>query len=548
MSLTKVTYAMIQGGPASVLDFIPAGVNPATTDVTTYIQNVLDNYDYVIFPEGHYSVSSLNFNRDGQQVDFQDAYLIGNATTATTAIAVFTAIQSRYNNFKIFQVSPPYASAVYNANYTAAMQITALSSSNYAGRCTWTQLGIYQAKIGVLYGKTASPVDAPVSENNIIGGEFRDVERCFFVKQPNGFCFVTNMVVDCQNYGGIPAFNYTTSAACEMEDGWMQFTNCSFVKGQSALGFLFVCAGNVYKGTTVLTGCQAEAACTNFYGGDDGRYYIDGFRNNLFNNATSAFIEFKSNSIGVFNATNLFYTRGVGGEAVTKGLINSYSLAQWEVSFVNGVFENQNMQAILDSDNHYTTQCSVRFKNCITKDVTYGVVRIDTSAYTAVPALLNLPVGGVGAVPPIAQYQTVTSGGSTILVQTDAGPTFNQCIVMTAGTSGNNQLLAYPSAGANWPYDTKSDVLEWCQKVTAGANGFNGSIIVYYYDSGTLLGTSTLQSGTVGNIAVGNTAAVGWVKNQIILPDTNPKATTYGVEFRQAANSQQWKIGGIRVY
>lgn len=547
MSLTKVTYAMIQGGPASVLDFIPAGVDPATTDVTSYIQNVLDNYDYVIFPKGHYSVSTLNFNRDGQQVDFQDAYLIGNATTATTAIAVFTAIQSRYNNFKVFQVSPPYQSAVYNANYTAAVQITALSVSNYAGRCTWTQLGIYQAKIGVLYG-SISATDAPVSENNIIGGEFRDVERCFFVNQPNGFCYVTNMTIDCQNYGGIPGFSYATSAACEMQDGWMQFTNCEFIKGQSTAGYLLICAGSVYKGTMTITGCHAEAACTNFYGDDNGRFYVDGYRNNIFNNAVSAFIEFRSNTSGIFKATNLFYTRGVNGEAATVGLINSHVAAQWNISITNGVFENQNLNALLDSDNHYSTQCTVSFKDCITQDNTYGILRLDSAAYTAVPALLNLPVGGVGAVPPVAQYQTVTSGGSTILVQTDAGPTFNQCIEMVAGSSGNNQLLTYPSSGANWPYGNKSNVLEWCQKVPASANGFNGSIIIYYYDSGTLVGTTTLASGGVGNIASGNTAAIGWTKNQILLPATAPTATTYGIEFRQAANSQTWKIGGIRVY
>lgn len=539
MSLTKASFSMITGAPVNVKDF--GAIGDGTTDDTAAIQNAITSNLSVYFPAGFYAVTTVNFDLDGQQVTFDNAYLKGIATTSTTTIAKFTALQSRYIGLKVF--------GNYNINYTSAMQITADSASNYAGRCTWTNLGIYGAKIGVLYGKTSSPVDAPVSENNIIGGEFRDVERCFFVKQPNGFCYVTGMVVDCQRYEWDAGnFSFAVSAACEMEDGWMQFTNCSFLKGQSALGFLFVCAGNVYKGTTIITGCQAEAACTNFYGGDNGRYYIDGFRNNLFNNATSAFIEFKSNSIGVFNATNLFYTRGVGGEAVTKGLINSYSMAQWDVSFINGVFENQNIQAILDSDNHYTTQCSVRFKNCITKDATYGVIRIDTSAYTAVPALLNLPVGGVGSVPPTAQYQTTTAGGSTILVQTDAGPTFNQCIVMTAGTAGNNQLFTYPSAGTNWPYDTKSDVLEWYQKVTAGANGFNGSIIVYYYDSGTLLGTNTLQSGTCGNIDLGNTGAIDWVKNQIILPDTAPKSTTYGVEFRQAANSQQWKISGIRVY
>lgn len=557
---SNITFASALFNDAALVSFIAAGagavqrtaqnkmrdivsvkdygaVGDGVTDDTTAIQACIDQNLCVYFPDGFYAVTSITTTLAGQILHFDNAYLKGIAAVATTAILRIRKGQSTFNDVKIY--------GNYNLNYTAAMRVDAASAADYPGKCNWKNLSIYATKIGVLIGATSAPVDAPVSENHIVGGDFRDVERCFYVNQPNGFFNITNMTVDCQKYEWDlyhpGSFSYTVSAACEIVEGWMMFTNCEFLKGQTSLGSLLINAD-----TLTVTGCNGECAATNFYGQTGGMFYVDGYRCNYFNNTTSAFIEFASSSTGEFKATNMRYARGANGEASTVGLIDSNAAAVWNCDFVNCVFENQNMPALLDSDNHYSTTCSVRFNNCYTKDVTYGTRRLGTSEFTAVPALLNLPVGGVGAAPPAAQYQ-VTVGGTSILVETDAGDTFNQCIDMIAG-AGNNQLFTYPAAGTNWPYEQKSGVLEWYQKVVAGANGFNGSIIIYYYDSGTLLTTYTLATGTVGNVPSGNTAAIGWTKNQLLLPHFSLKATTCGVEFRQAATSQRWKVAGIRVY
>lgn len=59
MSLTKVTYSMIDGAPVNVLDYIPSNVNPATTNVTTYFAAALAVNGSVYVPNGTYIISEL---------------------------------------------------------------------------------------------------------------------------------------------------------------------------------------------------------------------------------------------------------------------------------------------------------------------------------------------------------------------------------------------------------------------------------------------------------------------------------------------------------
>lgn len=56
MSLTKVSFSMIKGAPANVLDY--GAVGDGITDDTSAIQTALDANDYIWFPAGTYLVSS----------------------------------------------------------------------------------------------------------------------------------------------------------------------------------------------------------------------------------------------------------------------------------------------------------------------------------------------------------------------------------------------------------------------------------------------------------------------------------------------------------
>ena len=65
MSLTKVSYSMITGAPANVLDF--GAVGDGTTDDTAAIQAALTTGRSVYLPQNTYAISAtLRLNSDGQ--------------------------------------------------------------------------------------------------------------------------------------------------------------------------------------------------------------------------------------------------------------------------------------------------------------------------------------------------------------------------------------------------------------------------------------------------------------------------------------------------
>ena len=526
----------------SVKDF--GAVGDGTTDDTSACQYALDNYDHVVFPEGSYAVTNLTTTRAQQVVEFSNAQLKGIASSSTTAIFRIRKAQSVFYNLNV--------NGNYNTNYTAAIRIDAASGSDYPGKCAWFNTRVYSSLIGILIGDMTSPVDAPVSENHFIGGDFRDVERNFVCYQPNGFTFISNMTLDCQRYEwelvSPGSFSYSRSCSIELYEGWMQFTNCSLIKAQTPLGYLVVNGNSTagVAGTLVFSDCQAEAACPHFFGYNESQFTINGWRTNWFNNATGPFIRVDNGSSGNLVATNLYYTRA--SAAAAEALIDSTTAEGWFFHFANCEFQEQNIGSLLEGPRGASTLSQVEFVNCYTNDTTYGKVLLDTSNINIDPGLIELPVGGVGSAPPAAQWQT-TVGGTSILVQTDAGTEHNQCIDMIAG-AGINQLFSWPAAGKTCPYLKETGILEFWQKAIAGANGFNASIIMYYDDSGTNLGNYTLTDGTggIGKIANGNTSAVDWHRVQIVIPGWYPKATKIGFEFRQQATSQQWKIAGVRVF
>ena len=63
MALTKATYSMIAGAPTLVDDFIPAGVDPAATDVSSYIQNAINSLPTAnTGVRGHLAFSNKRYN------------------------------------------------------------------------------------------------------------------------------------------------------------------------------------------------------------------------------------------------------------------------------------------------------------------------------------------------------------------------------------------------------------------------------------------------------------------------------------------------------
>jgi hypothetical protein len=89
MSLTKVSYAMINGDPANVLDF--GAVGDGTTDNTTAIQAALNSgADSVFFPEGTYLVGSGGLTWPANVYLYGNATILRNAATPTGAALLGT--------------------------------------------------------------------------------------------------------------------------------------------------------------------------------------------------------------------------------------------------------------------------------------------------------------------------------------------------------------------------------------------------------------------------------------------------------------------------
>lgn len=98
MGLTKVTYAMIEGAVANVLDF--GAVGDGSANDTTAIQAAIDSGNrYVFFPEGTYNVTSLTLD-DGVCLVGESPFNSIIQTTSATATVVTTTISNEIKNLK----------------------------------------------------------------------------------------------------------------------------------------------------------------------------------------------------------------------------------------------------------------------------------------------------------------------------------------------------------------------------------------------------------------------------------------------------------------
>lgn len=106
MSLTKVSYSLINGAPVNLLDFIPAGVDIANDDCSAYIQNALDSKtsNAVIYGGGlNYRCESGIVIKGGNKVlDMGNGTLTFVNSSPTYAVTIetvtATAAGQEYNN------------------------------------------------------------------------------------------------------------------------------------------------------------------------------------------------------------------------------------------------------------------------------------------------------------------------------------------------------------------------------------------------------------------------------------------------------------------
>jgi hypothetical protein len=115
MSLTKVTYSMIDGAPVNVMDYIPPNVNPATTDVTTYFAAALAVSKSIYVPNGTYVLGDLKLESGYKIIGQNEKEVIFKGLSTTTKIIKTNDTVTNYANL------PPFVIDTILANFTLDM-------------------------------------------------------------------------------------------------------------------------------------------------------------------------------------------------------------------------------------------------------------------------------------------------------------------------------------------------------------------------------------------------------------------------------------------
>lgn len=154
MGLTKVTYSMIEGAVANVLDF--GAVGDGSANDTAAIQAAIDSGNrYVFFPEGTYNVTSLTLD-DGVCLVGESAFNSVIQTTSATATVITTAISNEIRNLKI----------VSSVTRTSGFYIDVQGNGFLADNC---EFGEYYIAINV-----GTIGDAVIVNSRVFNCTFRD--------------------------------------------------------------------------------------------------------------------------------------------------------------------------------------------------------------------------------------------------------------------------------------------------------------------------------------------------------------------------------------
>lgn len=98
MALTKVTYAMIDGAMANVMDYIPNNVDPSTTDVTQYFNAAFVACNVIYVPNGTYILSELKLESGYEIHGESKTGVIFKGLSSTTKIIKSNNSVTDYNN------------------------------------------------------------------------------------------------------------------------------------------------------------------------------------------------------------------------------------------------------------------------------------------------------------------------------------------------------------------------------------------------------------------------------------------------------------------
>ena len=519
------------------------GVIPrAGIDNTVNFQAALDSASEAVtlyVPPGTYDVTTLIMRRNHTRMIFAGAATIrGIATVATTAVFQITR--------PFFQCYGGVFSGNLSTNYTTCIQWYAPTANDVPSHCTLFAPSINDSYIGILFGSVTNPLSAAVSENHIIGGTFRGVERNIYSNQPNGFLHISNMVLSCQQ-NELPTFNHVLASCLENHEGVLSLNQCNIIKNTAEAGQGWAIVNThatALRSIITLNDCQTEISSRFLFAGGNSNTRIHGLYCNQWVSGLDNFIEVEDSTEPIFiEGDGIEYVRAAGAEGSTTGLLDTHTNPNVVARFTNCTLRNQLSIAALTSTeyNRWFTG-DVRIKNSVVADLLAAVTmplemaEHNLAWYYHKPDVtrwaVNSSNGGNSFLPvPVGQaefasaYRFICVAGAQIYA--DMNVNIDQSI------RGQNRLM----------------VLEATLQSEASTTQFFGLCNALYYNDGNVFLSS--QDLTDGNGRIGHLASVGglqaWRRIRKVL-NVPRNCSEISIRFGCQTFAQTFYVGNIKVY
>ena len=510
MSLTKVSYSMIQGASLNVFDFmtdaeiadVKAGTR--TLDVTLAVQNAINASDGkgLFFPNGAYKVTTVEIGGEGRTIWFDEATLYGGAVSGTDCVVRYKALQSNIFGMRI--------NGNFNLNYSYMLWwYDATRSSQF--NCFFG-LEIFYAKVAMLYGAVppASATNFAQSENTIYGFRTRGLERGVIMNHGNGFLFMEgqHLSVQGEEWATNSPGNFDTS----LNHAFLAYAGTLSLNGgelQNSIAASTSVGPRIEGGRVLMTGVVTEVSAPF---GVSGKLYINGGR--IFNTQSLTpqfYIATGANALSVIEVNDCTIERSdIVGSFSSQPLVNNVgSSDNIDITFKDCEIREWASFVQLANGN----QQSVRYISCKyypngTQDPRYAVYKLDTNGQD-ITDLPNIDKKGYST---NGFYLTVSFGaGSSIALNADVPNAYyaNSIQVLATGeayatTADSTTLNSIKSTGFSVTQFDNFMIEGWFKIVDTGTGVAAGAGLVVFDSAGTLV---TFYNAFTNNASVMTT---GW--------------------------------------
>lgn len=505
-------------------------------DVTTAVQNFINTIGpgkEITFPAGSYSVTQVTFGQGNQTVR-----MLGNA--AFCARKGDTGDTITYDS--VVRITAPYVtiydlniSANYRTKHLSALRMYADGAGNYPGFVKLICPYFQAAKVGLLYGDFTSPLDAPVSENHIIGLKTRGVERCLYLNQPNGFLFVSDSVLMCEQIGWPGAdFSYANALLVDNTNCVTTLTNCEFIKVSSTLGY-----GLSNSSSLTVNACTAEIASPNFRIRTGSETHVTGYKIHFWANSTDGFFQCDDGAVAYIQASDIKYDKPAGAAGATNGLINTSGSSGITARFNGVTMKHQQRAAIMNSNfSNIWTGSDVRIRDSVVSDGT--LTRVLSMGDH------NLAQGFNTAL--IGNYTVTAGAGTSATVAAFSGASCSYGVQIVGATGQTCTIQTKNIFPVGIQAQQRYMGLECVLGVLSATQFYGNMDALYFDDTGAQIGTQDLSNATGGIAHLTTTAGAQGYRTVRTILDVPPNCTDIAIRLSVSLYTQTVMFGGLRVY